>query len=35
MVSKYCWHLPLYRQSLMLERDSGIEISCGEKTRTA
>jgi hypothetical protein len=27
VVSKYCDHLPLYRQSAMLERDSGVELS--------
>ena len=27
IVAKYCDHLPLYRQSAMLERDSGVEIS--------
>ena len=27
IVSKYCDHLPLYRQSAMLERDTGISIS--------
>jgi transposase len=27
MVSKYCDHQPLYRQSAMLERDSGVELS--------
>nr|MBA3914349.1 transposase [Terriglobales bacterium] len=26
-MAKYCDHLPLYRQSAMLERDSGVEIS--------
>jgi transposase len=27
VVAKYCDHLPLYRQSVMLERDTGLEIS--------
>ena len=27
VVSKYCDHLPLYRQCLMLARDAGVEIS--------
>jgi transposase len=27
VVSKYCDHLPLYRQSAILERESGLEIS--------
>ncbi len=27
LVSKYADHLPLYRQSAMLERDTGVEIS--------
>jgi transposase len=27
IVSKYCDHLPLYRQSSMLERDTGVSIS--------
>ena len=27
VVSKYCDHLPLYRQSAMLERDAGVEVS--------
>ncbi len=27
IISKYCDHLPLYRQSAMLERETGIEIS--------
>jgi len=27
VVAKYCDHLPLYRQSAMLERDTGFEIS--------
>ena len=27
VVSKYCDHLPLYRQAVMLEREAGIEIS--------
>ena len=27
LVSKYCDHQPLYRQSAMLERDSGVELS--------
>jgi hypothetical protein len=27
VVGKYCDHLPLYRQALMLEREAGIEIS--------
>jgi transposase len=27
VVSKYCDHLPLYRQSAMLERETGLEIS--------
>jgi transposase len=27
IVAKYCDHLPLYRQSAMLQRDSGVEIS--------
>jgi transposase len=29
VVSKYCDHQPLYRQSAMLERDSGVELSRG------
>ena len=28
VISKYCDHLPLYRQAVMLEREAGIEISC-------
>ena len=27
VVSKYCDHLPLYRQSAILERDTGLELS--------
>ena len=27
LVNKYCDHLPLYRQSAMLERDTGVEVS--------
>jgi transposase len=27
VVSKYCDHQPLYRQSAMMERDSGVELS--------
>jgi transposase len=27
IVSKYCDHLPLYRQSAILERDTGLELS--------
>jgi transposase len=27
VVAKYCDHLPLYRQSAMLEREAGVEIS--------
>jgi transposase len=27
LVSKYCDHLPLYRQSAILERETGVEIS--------
>lgn len=27
VVSKYCDHLPLYRQSLMLRREAGLELS--------
>ena len=27
IISKYCNHTPLYRQSAMLERDSGLELS--------
>jgi transposase len=26
VVAKYCDHLPLYRQSVMIERDAGVEI---------
>lgn len=26
-MAKYCDHLPLYRQSVMLQRESGVEIS--------
>ena len=29
VVSKYCDHQPLYRQSRMLERDSGVELNRG------
>ena len=29
VVAKYCDHLPLYRQSAMLERDAGVKISRG------
>ena len=29
VASKYCDHLPLYRQSAMLARDAGVEISRG------
>jgi transposase len=28
IVSKYCNHTPLHRQSMILERDLGLEISC-------
>ena len=28
VVSKYCNHTPLHRQSMILERDIGLEISC-------
>ena len=27
MVSKYADHLPIYRQSAILERETGIELS--------
>src|SRR5271155_5252876 len=27
VVSKYCDHVPLYRQEAMLEREAGVEIS--------
>jgi transposase len=27
VISKYCDHLPLYRQSAILERETGLEIS--------
>ncbi|HYY27743.1 MAG TPA: transposase [Chthoniobacterales bacterium] len=27
VVNKYCDHLPLFRQSVMLERETGLEIS--------
>jgi transposase len=27
LINKYCDHLPLYRQSAMLERDTGLELS--------
>ena len=27
VIAKYCDHLPLYRQSAMLERETGLEIS--------
>jgi transposase len=27
VVSKYCNHTPLHRQSVILERDTGLEIS--------
>jgi len=27
VIAKYCDHLPLYRQSVMLERETGLEIS--------
>jgi transposase len=27
VISKYCDHLPLYRQSVILERETGVEIS--------
>ena len=27
VIAKYCDHLPLYRQSAMLLRDAGVEIS--------
>ena len=27
LMAKYCDHLPLYRQSVMLQRESGVEIS--------
>jgi transposase len=27
LIAKYCDHLPLYRQSVMLERETGLEIS--------
>ena len=27
VIGKYCDHLPLYRQSVMLERETGLEIS--------
>lgn len=26
VVAKYCDHLPLYRQAVMLEREAGVEI---------
>ena len=26
MVAKYCDHLPLYRQAVILEREAGLEI---------
>jgi transposase len=29
VVAKYCDHLPLYRQSAMLERDAGVKIARG------
>jgi transposase len=29
VISKYCDHLPLYRQSLMLERETGLDLSRG------
>ena len=29
VVAKYADHLPLYRQSAMLERDAGVKISRG------
>jgi len=29
VVAKYCDHLPLYRQQVMLEREAGVEISRG------
>jgi transposase len=27
VISKYCDHVPLYRQEAMLEREAGVEIS--------
>ncbi len=27
VVAKYCDHLPLYRQEMILEREAGVEIS--------
>ena len=27
IISKYCYHTPLYRQSVMLERETGLELS--------
>ena len=27
LISKYCYHLPMYRQSQIYERESGVEIS--------
>jgi len=26
VIAKYCDHLPLYRQAVMLEREAGVEI---------
>ena len=26
VVAKYCDHVPLYRQSVMMEREAGVEI---------
>jgi transposase len=33
LVGKYCDHQPLYRQSAMLERDCGVELSRATATR--
>jgi len=27
LIRKYCDHLPLYRQSVLVERETGVEIS--------
>jgi transposase len=35
VVGKYCNHTPLHRQSLILERDLGLEISRATWTRWA
>jgi transposase len=35
VVSKYCDHTPLYRQSAILERDTGLELSRATRKRAS